>query len=98
LDPEHRRGTSSAFPGADSIVAGYTGTLRISETVLMKVGTLESKTLLLTGEKVLRFYQGLGYGDGGYWVRQLQAAGITAGGADLPHPSAEIATARKFGG
>lgn len=86
LDPR-RRQAPSYEPDRDTHHPQYTGTLRVSETVLLKIDMFQSQTRLLEGTEALRFYRQLearerrcgdtrGRVEAEYWVRQLQAAGI----------------------
>ena len=69
-----------------TVMPGYTGTLRISKTSVLKIDSFQSETKLLEGADALRFYRKLRthasseqrVREAGYWINELEAAGVRA--------------------
>jgi serine/threonine protein kinase len=86
LDPRERPASSHRL-WPDTTAPGYTGTLWISENVLLKIDKDDAETMLLEGSDALRFYQALSnscqpsqseWREAEYWISQLHAGGVRA--------------------
>ncbi|MDQ3744245.1 MAG: TIR domain-containing protein [Acidobacteriota bacterium] len=82
LDPTERL-TDPNLLQMDSVSEGYTGTLKISNTVLLVANHFATATQMLAGKEALHFYQNLlaSYNykkraDAEYWINYLKGVGV----------------------